>query len=373
MEFLLLLVLLVLVGVALRRLNHIRRIVEQLPEVEARLLQVERHVRALRAEPVRQTSAPPLPAVAQAVSTAPGPAFPAVATTQPPHLPVAMTGPSSEPAAEPGPPPVPRVAFSLPAGPAAPAEPEPVPAWVESASSVLRRIGQWLLVGEEFRPAGVSFEFAAATTWLVRVGILALVAGVGYFLKWSIEQGVLGPAARVAISAAFGMALLASGYRLLGKRYHLLGEAFLGGGIATLYFSTYALGPLYRLVSSNLAVFGLMTLVTVAAGVLALSSKSLLVAIVGIIGGFCTPLLLRTSSPQLAILYGYLLLLNLGILSISRRHGWRLLNYLGFLFTYGIFAYSLQDYARKDFGVAITFLTLFFLVHSSLVFSHNLR
>jgi hypothetical protein len=216
-------------------------------------------------------------------------------------------------------------------------------------------------------------EYAVATTWMVRIGIVAAVSFVAYFLKWSIQRELLGPAARVAISIAFGLGLLTSGRLMLGKRYHIIGQAFMGGGLATLYFSMYALGPLYHIVDSQALVFGLMILITLSSGILALESKSMLVAIFGIIGGFCTPILLRTGTPNFLGLYSYLLILNLGILAISLMRPWRLLNYLGFLFTYGLYFGSLHQYQRSDFPVVITFLSLFFIVQSTLVFIHNMR
>ncbi len=299
------------------------------------------------------------------------------------HLDIKPPEPTPTPAPLPlAPPPIPLAQHSTPpptshqippATQIPPPTPRTQPAWMESATSVLNRLWQWILVGDEFRPKGVAMEYAVATTWLVRVGIVALVACVAYFLKWSIQRELIGPAARVAVSITFGLGLLTAGRRLLGKRYHIIGQAFMGGGLATLYFSMYALGPLYHLVDSQTLVFALMILVTLSAGILALESKSMLVAIFGIIGGFCTPIMLRTGTPNFVGLYSYLLILNLGILAISLLRPWRLLNYLGFLFTYGIYLGSLSQYHQSDFPVVITFLSLFFVIQSTLVFIHNMR
>jgi len=238
---------------------------------------------------------------------------------------------------------------------------------------ILLRIWQWLLVGEEFRPKGVTLEYAVATTWLVRAGIVAFVFGVGFFLKWSIDRNLLGPTARVSMSTIFGLGVLVAGLRLLGKRWNLLGQGFTGGGLAVLYFSMYALGPLYHLIDSTLLVFALMILVTVSAGVLALYANSMLVAIFGIIGGFLTPILLHTNTPSLPGLYGYLLLLNLGILGIAHLRQWRLLNYLSFTFTWLLYVASRDAYTHADFPATLVFLCLFFAIQSTLVFLYNLR
>jgi hypothetical protein len=103
-----------------------------------------------------------------------------------------------------------------------------------AAGETLRRIWSYIVVGEEHRPTDVSVEYAIATTWLVRVGVLVLVIGIGFFLKYSIDNNLIGPIGRVGLSIFIGIALLVSGLRLLGNRYHLLGQGLIGAGIATL-------------------------------------------------------------------------------------------------------------------------------------------
>ena len=357
-EFLLVAILVVSVASLLqiialrRRLNRV-----DLDRLEQRLSDLSFEVRqSLRARPTPAAEAPtPAPATP-----------PASEPVLPPPVPVPDAFAAVEPVPEPVPPPLERET-EPPPPPAAPSR------VLQSVREILGRLWRWFLVNEEYRPAGVTMEFAIATTWLVRLGILALVCGVGFFLKWSIDRNLIGPTARVSMSIGFGLALLVAGLRLLGRRWNLLGQGFTGGGLAVLYFSMYALGPLYRLVDSQPLVFALMALVTVSAGVLALYANSMLVAIFGIVGGFLTPVLLHTQTPSLPALYGYLLLLNLGILGIAHLRPWRLLNYLGFAFTWILFGASHDAYTRADFPVTLGFLCLFFAVQSTLVFIYNLR
>lgn len=265
-----------------------------------------------------------------------------------------------------------------PSAPAAPPPPKPElsPApkspFRESVENAVAKIWNWLIVGEEYRNHKVSMEFAVASTWLLRVGIVALVVCVGYFLRWSIDQGLLGPAGRVALSVLAGLAMLVAGVRNVGKKYHLLGQGFLGGGLACLYFAMYAAGPMYSLVPTAVA-FGLMCLVTITAGVLAVVTESQLVAILGIIGGYATPVMLRTNQPNLPVLYLYLLLMGLGVLGITHRRQWRLLNYLAFVFSWGIFLGSLGNYRPEiHFTMAMVFLSLLFVLHSAIVYFYNI-
>ncbi|MEI6564715.1 MAG: DUF2339 domain-containing protein [bacterium] len=343
-----LIILIILAAFILVQLRKIKRGLGEVGALEQRLIDLQRELRqlakSLGGPVVSQESPPPPPPI---------PVPQPIKTT----LPVAETRVST--------PPPPRMTVEPPESQS--------PAWIQAAQDILGRIWQWVLVGEEFRPKGVTMEYAVATTWLMRVGIVALVACAGYFLKWSLDNNLMGPTTRVAMSILFGVGMLGGGIRLLGNRWNVLGQGFVGGGLAILYFSMYALGPLYHLVDSMTLVFALMILVTISAGVLALYADSMLIAIFGLIGGFCTPILLSTGEARFMALFSYLLLLNLGILGIAHARQWRLLNYLGFVFTYAIYIGSLRQYQVTDFPVAITFLSLFFIAHSTLVMLYNLR
>lgn len=355
MEELLLLAFIVLAVIQLVQMGRIKRM---LSDLESGMREVRRKLpwsAELQAKPVTESKSAPT------VTAAPSAPAPVPATARPP-----------------GPPPVPvsaPVAASVPVRPPAP-PPMPVPLHpaVEAARDILRRIWSWIVVGEEHRTPGVSMEYAVATTWLIRAGIVAIVTCIGYFLKWSIDRNLLGPEARVGLSVFFGLVLLVSGTRLLSRKWRLLGQGLLGGGVAILYFSIYAAGPLYHLVPRTVA-FALMILVTVAVGVLALRQDSMLVAILGLIGGYCTPLLLRTGSANLPVLYAYLVLLGLGVLGMAQARPWRLLNYLSFLFTYGIYLASLPGSTglRAQPQVYLGALAAFFALHASLVYGHNIR
>lgn len=242
-----------------------------------------------------------------------------------------------------------------------------------SAREILGKIWNWIVVGEEHRRSGVTMEFAVATTWLVRTGVLIFVIGIGFFLKYAVAAGWIGPVGRILLATATGGALIAGGLRLFQGRYRHLGEGLAGAGFATLYFSFFtAHQPDYAIIGP-LPAFALMVLVTAVAGVVAVRGNSLLVAVLGLLGGYGTPLMIPTGSASVVGLFSYLLLLGFGMFFIASRKNWRLLHYLSFLATSLLVLMATEKgYSADRFWEFMPFLLAFFALFSSVTFVYQL-
>ncbi len=277
----------------------------------------------------------------------------------------------------PAPPPLPVDVTSTPVPVAQ--EKEPViaatprePSKFESAAKEgLRKIWSWIVVGEEHRDKGVTMEFAIATTWGIRIGILFVVIGTGFILQRSIENGLIGPKGKVSLCILAATGLIIWGLRMFDGKYKALGQGFCGAGFATLYLSFYT--AFHENVLNMGLSFALMALVTLAAGFLAIKLNSQLIAILGLLGGYGTPLMIASGSENLVGLFTYILLLGVGVLYISWKKEWRLLHYLSFAATFFLFFGASKSYFETEkFWLFMPFLVGIFILFSTITFIFHL-
>ena len=255
--------------------------------------------------------------------------------------------------------------------------PPPLPSQTFEPTALDRALAKawnWFIIGEEFRKPGESWEYAAATHWLLRLGIFTVLAGVAFFLKYSIETGLMGPLGRVSLSLLAGIALIVGGVRQLFKKYHLLGQGLTGAGFVMLYFSFYAASSLYHLMPEP-AAFAAMICVTAGAGVLSVRYQSIGIALLGMAGGYVTPIMVDSgASGNTAFFYAYVLLLGVGVLGISLMRRWPLLNMLGMLAAYGLtFLYCGRSHTGAQLLGDLAFLSAIHLLYLLSIVMIHLR
>lgn len=282
---------LVAAGVSLVRGREARRRIEAL---EKEVGELRTAVRNLARSSV-VTAPPPPPLTAQA------PAEPDVAARVDA---AAVPEPPEEPLPSPAPP--------VPEPVAARFEDEPEPVAAPEPASPVPSIDWERWVG--VRGAAV-------------LGGVVLALAALLFLRYSIEHGLIPPVVRVTIAFALGIGAIVAAERMRPRGYATTANALAGAGAVILYGATWAARELYELIPAVVA-WGLMILVTAACCLLAWRHRSLVVAVLGLVGGFTTPLLLTTGSDRPIGLFTYVLLLDLALLWLGRRNGWTALVWL---------------------------------------------
>ena len=162
------------------------------------------------------------------------------------------------------------------------------------------------------------------------IGGLALFLGVAFFVKYSFEHNLIPPELRVAIGFVVGVSLLVGGVLLKRKENAVTAQTLCATGVLVLYTVTFACRSYYHFAFFGLIpTFLLMTLITAVAFLLAVRLNAIVVAILGLAGGFLTPVLLSTGQDRPLGLFVYIALLDIGLLAASQRQRWNALPILG--------------------------------------------
>jgi uncharacterized membrane protein len=200
---------------------------------------------------------------------------------------------------------------------------------------------------------------------LVRVGIIILFFGVAFLLKYAAENDYIPIEMRLLAVAVLGMGLVGIGFRArntVGKTGFSF--AMQGGGVGVLYLTIFSAFKLYHLIPQGLS-FGLLAGVAFASAGLAVLQSALALAILGFAGGFLAPILISTGGGSHVGLFSYYLVLNLGIAFVAYFRGWRVLNVMGFAFTFLIGTlWGVQKYIPELFPTTEPFLIAHGLIYT---------
>jgi uncharacterized membrane protein len=333
----------VLLIVALVAVSGLKRRVAMLEDQVTQL----RSARATEPAPAPVRAAAPAPTVQAAVAEE-GPTLADLMREPAPPRPVPTAAtPPSRPAGPPPIPPSPRPeayqqpAPSMPPRPAAPSRPD-------FATKAVRAVQRWFTVGNV----------------PVKIGVLVLFAGVAALLKYGADQGwfTLPPELRLAGIAAAALGGLAFAWRKRESN-RTFAISLQGGAIGVLLLVVFAAFKIFGLMPAG-AAFALSIVLVAGAGMLAVLQDAKSLAVFALLAGFLAPIWLSTGSGNHVALFSYYAVLNAAIVGIAWYKSWRVLNLLGFVFTFGIgTAWGLFDYAPEKYATTQPFLALFFVFY----------
>src|SRR5712664_198584 len=224
------------------------------------------------------------------------------------------------------------------------------------------------------QPAGPDhLENLIGGHWLNRIGILAVFIGISFFLKYAFDHNWIGPSGRVAIGIFLGALMLPWSHWLLRRGYPYFSEGIAALGQAILLLSLWA-GCRYYTVFSREVGFAGMVLVTVIIATVALGQDSQRIAMLSMLGGFLTPLLVSTGRDEQFALFTYIFILCAGLLIMAWRRDWHWLAPVSFLLTQFYFwGWYVTFYQAEKLGATIAFATIFLILYSTLPVLTSLR
>jgi hypothetical protein len=210
------------------------------------------------------------------------------------------------------------------------------------------------------------------TNLLNKIGIAVLVFGLAIGAKYAIDHELISPLTRIVLGYFAGIILIGLAIRLKQK-YHGFSAVLLSGGMAVLYFMTYAAYSFYDLIPQPFC-FILMVVFTAFTVFASLQYDLKAIAIIGLVGAYAVPFLLSDGSGRVAILFSYMIIVNTGILVLSFRKAWKVLYYTAFALTWLIFSawFFDQYYVTDHLWISLGFSTVFFITFYITFLSYKL-
>ena len=157
---------------------------------------------------------------------------------------------------------------------------------------------------------------------LLIVGVLALLAAAGFFLKYAIERGWIAPVVRSLLAIAAGVCLAAWGESRIRGGLRRYGAAMIGAGGGLAYLGVWAAAGPYGLVERRIGVV-LLAGCTVVVTLLALRHEIEGLAIWALAGAYLAPILLAPLRPNPEAFLGYLEVIGLGTGLLAYTLTWR--------------------------------------------------
>jgi uncharacterized membrane protein len=268
--------------------------------------------------------------------------------------------------ATPPPPPITRAAAEQPpitvsredaerrAMPTPPPPPMPhIPPWPNVAAPKFAQMPQ---------RSSESLEGTIGKLWLNRIGIIAILIGVAYFLKYAFDTGWIEARGRVTIGLISGMAIVVWSESFRRKGSAAFSYSLKAVGIGILYLSLWAASQYFHLVPASVA-FVAMILVTASTITLALTQDAEILAVYAMIGGFSTPALVSTGQNHEIVLFSYVALLDLAILAMVSFKPWRRIVWGAMLGTTVMYiGWWAQYYDSSERTVTVLFASAFFAI-----------
>ncbi|WP_312766501.1 DUF2339 domain-containing protein [Epilithonimonas sp.] len=229
----------------------------------------------------------------------------------------------------------------------------------------------WL---ENFRENNPDIEKFIGENLINKIGILILVLGISFFVKYAIDKDWINEPARVGIGILAGALVMGVAHRLR-KNYAAFSSVFVAGAISIFYLTIGIAFHDYHLFSQTVA-FIIMVVITIFSVFVSVSYDRKELAILSLIGGFAVPFMVSTGEGNYKVLFIYIAILNIGMLLIAYFKKWNLVTLLAFIFSCLLYSawFGKGFYDNNlPYRGALFFATIFYIIFSVATVINNLR
>ncbi len=194
--------------------------------------------------------------------------------------------------------------------------------------------------------APVNYEKFIGENLFGKVGILVLVIGMGFFVKYAIDNNWINEVLRTILGFVVGSVLIGIAF-FLRKKYRTFSSVLAGGGFA-IFYVTVAIAYHYYGLFSQTGAFITLVAFTILMSALAVWYDRRELAVIALVGGFVAPFLVSSGSGNYIVLFTYLLILDLGMFALSIYKKWGELPIVCFTLTWLVFAIYIFGSVNMD-------------------------
>ena len=219
---------------------------------------------------------------------------------------------------------------------------------------------------EEHATSETNFEKYIGENLFGKIGILIFIIGIGFFVKYAIDQNWINETARTLMGYAVGAGMLVLAERL-HKRYHTFSSLLAGGAFGIYYLITAIAFHYYALFSHTIA-FVILCVTTIFMSAVSVLYDRKELAVTALVGGFIAPFIISTDSSSIISLQIYITILNIGMFCLAMYKKWAILPMVSFAFTYIILwgTTALGSFSDSEAGTTyptlFAFATLFYVI-----------
>ena len=205
----------------------------------------------------------------------------------------------------------------------------------------------------------IGLEQKIGTTVALIAGIITVIVGVGFFLKYVYENAWFGPAARVCMVALGGVIAMVVGEVTRRRGYEIVAKGTTAMGFALLYAAVFSASRVYMLIDTQMA-FILAIAITAGAMAYAVALNEVVIAFLSLLGGYLSPIIVSSGQNLAMPLFSYLLALAAGALGCAMFRRWRTVNWIAMVGTWLLFTGWFEKfYTPAQMTLTLSWLTVF--------------